>query len=270
MGEPQMKVIFKSLIGITVALWITTPSRAEMLTHNYVYDQKAGTFTIVLMGPVTPLEPYSIDLNLKYKATNALFNRVHFGTASSSATSASNLNGDGEVLSSAANVRSDGGGIVAKLIFNVESTGAFQGEIVTLNINGVAYGPLILPLTNLVGGGAGAVSDQGLSSPLFMPPVQVIALGKNHAVEVLWTHPEDGVLYYQVVAHRTANDTGLPVTIGRGCVASKHHNHCTIRGLKMESRSPLLLRPFMGMALLKAQMPATLSSPPCCVGMLVF
>lgn len=232
MRSTSMKNVVKSCIWLVALIWISLPVRADMLTYAYAYDQKAGVFTVVLMGPVTPTEPFSIDLNLKYQAPNAIFSAINFGTTSSNAISSTNVDGVGEVQASALNVKSEGGGVVAKLMFSVGGSSSFKGEIISLKLNGTAYGPLVLPSHIMGNDGGSTAPDHEVVTPLLMPPVQVIAVGKNHAVQVLWNHPDDGVLYYQVVAHLAVNDTTSPMTVGRGCVARKGQNYCTIRGLK--------------------------------------
>jgi hypothetical protein len=227
-----MKNFVKSCIGLAVFVLSSVPAHADMLSKTYVYDQKAGTFTILVMGPVNPSDAYSIDLDLNYEAANALFSGVSFSASESTSISATNVNGQGEVHASALNVKSEGGGLVAKVNFSVEGPPVFKGEITSLKINGAEFGPLALPQSNGGNDAAGAVPDSGVATPLAVPPVQVFAVGKNHAVQVLWSHPEDAVLYYQVAAHRVVNDTTSPLSMGRVCVAPKGQNTCTIRGLK--------------------------------------
>jgi hypothetical protein len=227
-----MKNFVKSGISLALFVLASVSAHADMLSKTYVYDQKAGTFTVLVMGPVNPSDAFSINLDLNYEATNALFSGVSFSASESTSISATNVNGQGEVHASALNVKSEGGGLVAKVNFSVEGPPVFKGEITSLKINGTEYGPLALPQSNLGNDKAGAAADIGVATSLAVPPVQVLALGKNHAVQVLWSHPEDGVLYYQVVAHRVVNDTTSPVSTGRVCVARKGQNSCTIRGLK--------------------------------------
>lgn len=227
-----MKTIVKSCICLLAWICVSVSAQADMISKTYVYDQKSGTFTIAIMGTVAPSEPYSIGLDMKYQATNAFFRSLNFNVSEASSISGSNVNGEGEVHASATNVKSEGGDLVAKLIFGVEGLGTFKGEITSLRINGVEYGPLALPLNNLGTTDAVAPANQGFVTPLSMPPVQVIAIGRNHAVQVFWSHPDDAVLYYQVIAHKSVNNTMTPAASGRSCVAKKGQNYCTIRGLK--------------------------------------